>query len=106
MIKLSEMLKSKNKMDIEEFKLKISKPYIKEIMLECVEDLAEEENIEDCEVRFNYNILRRDLSLDEVIDIISGEVSQKIFQCVNEIIDFDEIKEYDEDLELEESLEK
>ena len=106
MIKLSKLLENKNEMDTEEFKLKISKPYIKEIILECVEELAEEENIEDCEVRFNYNMLRRDLSLDEVIDIISGEASQKIFQCVNEMIDFDEIKEYAEDLEQEESLEK
>ena len=101
MIKLSKLLGEKSGISTEEFKSKITKTYIKEIMLECIEELADEGCIEECKVSFNYNMLRRDLSLDEARDIISGETSQKVYECVNELIDFDEIQR-EPDCEIEE----
>lgn len=100
MIKLSELLKQRSNMSAEEFKNKVAKFYIKEIVLDYIGDLADEKNIKECEVSFNYNSLRKNLSLDDVIDIISGKASEKITECVEYLIDFDEIKEYTEE-ELE-----
>lgn len=101
MIKLSELLKQKSEKSGVDFKENIAKPYFKEIILEYISDITNQENIKECDVTFNKNILRRDLTLDEVINIVSGEAELKIIECINNLISYDKIKEYtEEELEM------
>lgn len=101
MIKLSELLKQKSEKSVVDFKENIAKPYFKEIILEYISDITNQENIKECDVTFNKNILRRDLTLDEVISIVSGEAELKIIECINNLISYDKIKEYtEEELEM------
>lgn len=101
MIKLSELLKQKSEKSGVDFKENIAKPYFKEIILEYISDITNQENIKECDVTFNKNNLIRDLTLDEVINIVSGEAELKIIECINNLISYDKIKEYtEEELEM------
>lgn len=73
MIKLSELLKQRNDISGTDFRENIVKPYFREIILDYISDITSQENIKECNVTFNKNELRKDLTLDEVISIVSGE---------------------------------
>ena len=100
MIKLSELLKQRNDISGTDFRENIVKPYFREIILDYISDITSQENIKECDVTFNKNELRKDLTLDEVISIVSGEAELKIIECINNLISYDKIKEYSEE-ELE-----
>ena len=106
MIKLSELLKQRSDISGTNFRENIVKPYFQEIILDYISDITAQENIKECEVTFNKNELRKDLTLDEVINIVSGEAELKIIECVNNLICYNKIKEYTEEeletIELEE----
>lgn len=100
MIKLSELLKQRSDISGTNFMENIVKPYFQEIILDYISDITSQENIKECDVTFNKNELRKDLTLDEVISIVSGEAELKIIECINNLIRYDKIKEYSEE-ELE-----
>ena len=73
MIKLSELLKQRSDINGTNFRENIVKPYFQEIILDYISDITTQENIKECEVTFNKNELKKDLTLDEVINIVSGK---------------------------------
>jgi len=100
MIKLSKIQEMENKVKITDLN-----SAIKDFVLYYISDKTQEEGIEECNIIFTCDPIQRDLSLDKIVDKIEDRVINKIIECVDEVINYNDIK-INPDYEMEEEVEK
>jgi len=99
-IKISKLLEQRSKLSAEEFREKITNVYIKEIILEQIAVKADDELVRECNVKFIED--GKEISIDDVVEYLYGEISQPIIDYVGSLMSFEEIeKKLDVELDYE-----
>ena len=93
-------MEERSKLNNKEFREKVTDVYIKEIILEQIAYRADDELIKECNVKFIKE--NKEISIDEIVEYLYGEISQPIIDYVEPLISFEEIERIEKaDLDYE-----
>lgn len=92
----SELEKELAKLDTIDLNLSIKKYLLNEIFQKLQDD-----NIENCKIEFNLDILRKKQNIDNVCQIVSSKVEDLVYECMNDCLVLDDVVELDYNEELE-----